>query len=81
MTGMKITSCQHIGPDQDPLRDWPVKYCGAPVLEGKSYCHEHYWVVYQKGSAVAGRRREKAVEAEIAALAEQQKAELEESYD
>jgi hypothetical protein len=42
------------------------------VIEGKSYCHDHYWRVYQKGTAIAGKRKERAIEAEIAALARAQ---------
>jgi hypothetical protein len=34
-------------------------------LEGKSYCADHYYVVYKKGTAIAGRRKEKAIEQEI----------------
>jgi hypothetical protein len=38
------------------------------VIEGKSYCHDHYYVIYKKGSAVAGRKKEKVIDAEIAQL-------------
>ena len=62
-----MCGCQWIGPDQDP-RKGPINYCGKPTLEGKSYCHDHYYVVYQKGTAVAGRRKEKAIEKEIEEL-------------
>jgi hypothetical protein len=67
-----MAECQYIGPEQDPLRDWPIKYCGCKTIEGKSYCGDHYWVVYKKGSASAGRRNEKAIELEIAELKRQQ---------
>lgn len=69
MVDIKIRECQFIGPDQDPLKHHPIHYCGAKVIEGKSYCHEHYYRVYQKGTAIAGRRKEQAIEKEIAALA------------
>ena len=59
--------CRYIGPEQDP-RKGPVHYCGARTVEGKSYCHDHYWIVYQKGTSVNGRRRERAVEKEIEEL-------------
>lgn len=67
--------CQYIGPEQDPLRDWPIKYCGCKTLEGKVYCGDHYWRVYAKGTTVNGRRREKAIDAEIADLKLQQEIE------
>jgi hypothetical protein len=43
--------CQYMGSDQDP-KAGPVKYCGHPVLKGKSYCAEHYPVMYQTGTAI-----------------------------
>jgi hypothetical protein len=73
-----MQGCQFIGPEQDPLRDYPIKYCGATVIEGKHYCHDHYWRVYQKGSAIAGRRREKMIEQEIEELKAAQELDLEE---
>ena len=63
-----MVGCQYIGPDQDPLKHHPIKYCGARVIEGKSYCHDHYYRVYQKGSAVAGKRKEREIEREIASI-------------
>lgn len=60
-----FTTCQFIGPEQDPIRDYPVMMCGCKTLSGKAYCGEHYWRVYEKGSAVNGRRAEKSLEAEI----------------
>ena len=68
MVDIPIRECQWIGPDQDPLIHNPIKYCGHKVIDGKSYCHDHYWKVYKKGTAVAGRKKEKAIDAEIAAL-------------
>lgn len=68
---MKIT-CEWIGPDQ---KNPPYHYCGAKVLAGKSYCGDHYWKIYKKGSASAGRRNEKAIDAEIADLKRQQEVE------
>jgi hypothetical protein len=49
--------------------------CGKKTLSGKVYCEEHYYVVYKKGSASAGRRAEKEVEKEIAELKRQQEIE------
>ena len=73
-----MAGCQYIGPDQDPLKHHPIKYCGARVIEGKNYCHDHYYVVYQKGTAIAGRRKEKAIEQEIEELKRLQEADMEE---
>lgn len=69
-----MTGCQFIGPEQDPQRG-PIHYCGAKTIEGKSYCGDHYWRIYQKGSSVNGRRREKEIEKEIADLKRQQELE------
>lgn len=55
-------SCQFIGNQQT----MPYTMCGEKTLAGKSYCADHYWVVYKKGSAFAGRRAEKEIDKEIA---------------
>jgi hypothetical protein len=44
------TACTYLGNSTTP--------CGHPALEGKSYCAEHYAVVYQKGTARAKRHKE-----------------------
>lgn len=71
-----MAGCQWIGPDQDP-RKGPIHYCGKPTLEGKSYCHEHYWRVYARGTSVNGRRKEAAIDAEIAELRRLEELDLE----
>lgn len=71
---MLITSCQYIGPEQDP-RKGPITYCGCKTLEGKAYCGEHYYVVYAKGTSVNGKRKERAIEKEIEDLKRQQEIE------
>ena len=43
--------CQWIGEDQDARRHSPIKFCGCAVVEGKSYCAEHYPKVYQVGTS------------------------------
>ncbi len=74
--------CQYLGKDYDPrTHRGATPYCGAKTIEGKSYCHEHYYVVYQKGSAVAGRRKEKVIDQEIEALKKQQELDEVEAYD
>jgi hypothetical protein len=57
--------CQWIGPEQDPSRG-PVKMCGCkPLWPGRSYCEEHVWRVYQKGTGIGTKRKNKAIEKEI----------------
>lgn len=73
-----MSECQYIGPDQDPLRDWPIKHCGRRTLENKSYCEEHYYVVYKRGSSGL-KTNTRAIDAEIAELKRLQ--ELEEMED
>lgn len=68
--------CTYLGPEFDP-RTWdymtkPTPYCGCQTLEGKNYCADHYYVVYKKGTAYAGKKAEKAIDAEIAELKRQQ---------
>ena len=64
--------CQYIGPEQTK---WPYTMCGCKTLSGKVYCAEHYHKVYSKGTSVNGRRRERAVEQEIADIKRQQEIE------
>jgi hypothetical protein len=71
MVDIPIRECQWIGPEQDPRRG-PLHYCGAVVLQGKSYCGDHYWQVYKRGTALAGKKKEKAIDAEIESLKRQQ---------
>ena len=52
--------CQWIGPEQDPARG-SVQYCGAPVFL-RSYCHDHIWRVYQKGSSMGTKKQLKELE-------------------
>ena len=68
MEGAPIRECQYIGPEQDPLRDYPIKYCCRPVFTGKAYCDEHVWLVYNRGSSVGNKRKLKAIEDELAEL-------------
>ena len=72
---MLITECQYVGPEQDPMIHYPLTFCGCKVVAGKSYCAEHYYVVYKKGTSVNGKRKEKEVEKEIAELKRQQEIE------
>ena len=61
-------SCTYLGPEFD-VHTWdyfnkPTPYCGCQTLEGKSYCSDHYYVVYKKGSSNL-KNNTKAIEAEI----------------
>jgi hypothetical protein len=66
MEGAPSKECQYLGPEQDPLRDWPVKYCCKPTFPGKSYCEDHVWLVYNRGSSVGNKRKIKEIEKELA---------------
>ena len=55
---IKFTECQYIGPNQDPLRHWPIKFCGCKTIDNKSYCQEHLKVMYQKGTALRKRKKD-----------------------
>ena len=60
--------CLWIGPEQDPARG-SVQYCGCtPLWPGRSYCEEHVWRVYQKGSSTGNKRKNKAIEKELAEI-------------
>lgn len=61
-----IKECQFIGSEQ---REWPFTMCGQKSIVGKSYCAEHYHVMYKKGSSNTGARKmEKLIEKELAEL-------------
>ncbi len=59
-----MSECQYIGIEQ---MEPPFTYCGKKTLEGKSYCGDHYYVVYKKGSSNL-KNNTRAIEAEIAEL-------------
>ena len=62
------TCCQWAGPSQDPLKG-PLVVCGRTDLwPGRSYCVDHVWKVYAKGSAQGTSRKIKAIERELAEL-------------
>ncbi len=77
-----MSECQYLGPEYDPRKHrGPTPYCGAKTIEGKHYCHDHYYVVYQKGTAIAGKRKEKQIENEIEELKRLQEIEEMESVE
>lgn len=64
-----LSTCQWIGPEQDPIRDWPIKMCGQKSINGFSYCAEHYHRVYKKGSSnTGGAKLAKMIDKELADL-------------
>ena len=63
---VKKEGCQWIGYDV-PAHERAV-YCGEVVVAGKPYCQCHMDQAYQKGSALRGRRKAKAIEKELAAM-------------
>jgi hypothetical protein len=62
----KAEGCQWIG--YDVPRTQLAVYCGQPVTPGKPYCSCHVAMAYQKGSALRGKRKARAIERELAAL-------------
>jgi len=52
-----VTECQYLGT--------ALKPCGCATLAGKSYCAEHYGLVYQLGTARARRKKDERVAATI----------------
>lgn len=63
-----MAGCQWVGAEQDPQRG-PLQFCGCvPLWPGRSYCEEHVWRVYQKGTSVGTKRKNRAIEAELAEL-------------
>jgi hypothetical protein len=68
-----IPECQYIGAEQ---REWPFTMCGQKSIAGKSYCAEHYHVMYKKGSSNTGAKKmSMLVEKELAELKRQQEIE------
>lgn len=57
--------CQWIGPDQDPMRRYPVHMCGSASVLGRSYCADHVWQVYQKGTSKGNARKLKELSREV----------------
>lgn len=68
---VKIEGCQWTGLGERPdyrTYQGELTACGCPVVEGSSWCHKHYWKAYKRGTAATGKRREKAIDREIAEL-------------
>lgn len=60
-----IKECQWIGGEQDTQAHWPIKMCCAPTVLGRSYCAEHVWKVYQKGTSKGNARKLKELSREV----------------
>ena len=64
-----VSTCSYLGPDYDPRdaksRTSPTPFCGCATLAGKSYCAEHYPVVYNVGSALRKRHKDVRVKTSI----------------
>lgn len=55
--------CQWIEPEQDPQKTHSVDYCGrVPLWPGRSYCEDHIWRVYKKGTGLNNRREVRRIE-------------------
>jgi hypothetical protein len=80
----KIFTCQFLGEDFDPWDlskrfdengNWltmPHFMCGEKVVDGRSYCGDHLWKIYKKGTAVKRKRIEQEVsEIELLELADE----------
>jgi hypothetical protein len=63
---VKAEGCQWIGYDV-PAHE-RAKYCGEVAVVGKPYCQCHMEKAYNKGSALRGKRKVKAIEKELAAM-------------
>jgi hypothetical protein len=48
--------CQWIGPEQQGPRFRSL--CQCPAEPGRSYCEQHLWQVYQRGTALGRRRKD-----------------------
>jgi hypothetical protein len=55
--------CQWIGAEQ---KNPPFKMCGCTVFPGRSYCEDHVWQVYRKGTSQGNKRKIAAIERELA---------------
>ena len=59
-----IRECQWMGPEQDPQQG-SIHMCGAATVLGRSYCADHVWQVYQKGTSKGNARKLKELSREV----------------
>jgi hypothetical protein len=55
-------ACTWIGSGQ------AIEACCKPTVFGKSYCEDHIWRVYQKGTSIGNKRQLQAMEKELKEL-------------
>jgi hypothetical protein len=53
MNDTEITQCTWLGNSTKMSAA-----CCKPTVEGRSYCEEHVWIVYQQGTAVRKRKKD-----------------------
>jgi len=61
----RASHCQYIGQDNTEQTTRLQPTCTAPSVAGRSYCEDHLWSVYQKGSATARRKKDLRVAASV----------------
>ena len=61
----RASTCQYIGQDNTEQTTRLHPTCCMPSVKGRSYCEEHLWTVYQKGSATARRKKDLRVAASV----------------
>ena len=61
----RASTCQYIGQDATGHSTRLEPTCCMPSVKGRSYCEEHLWTVYQKGSATARRKKDLRVAASV----------------
>jgi hypothetical protein len=61
----RSTTCQYIGQDNTEHSTRLHPTCTLPSVAGRSYCEQHLWLVYQKGSATARRKKDLRVAASV----------------
>jgi hypothetical protein len=57
--------CQWIGNDKDIRKDFPIHMCGKVTVLGRSYCADHVWNIYQKGTSKGNARKLKELSREV----------------
>jgi len=61
----RSTTCQYIGQAATGHSTRLQPTCTVHSVAGRSYCEEHLWSVYQKGSATARRKKDERVAAAV----------------
>jgi hypothetical protein len=61
----RAAQCQYIGQAATGHSTRLQPTCCSPSVKGRSYCEDHLWEVYQKGSATARRKKDLRVAAAV----------------